>query len=83
MLNGAKISKVVVVWFTILYVVCVLIAWLIPGVYAWGASQVIHFGMNISQPNLTITGVILGLIIWDIIVYLAVWFFVWLYNKMN
>lgn len=83
MLNGAKISKVAVVWATILYVICVLIAWLIPGLYSWGASNLIHFGMVTSAPNLTLTGVIFGLIIWAVIVYTTVWLFVWLYNKIK
>lgn len=83
MLNGAKISKVVVVWATILYVICVLIAWLIPGLYSWGAGNLIHFGMVTSAPSLTLTGVIFGLVIWDVIIYAAVWLFVLLYNRMK
>ena len=83
MLNGSRIANAVVVWFSILYVICVLIAWIIPSVYTWGASNMVHFGMTITRPNLTITGVILGLIIWDIIAYLATRLFVWIYNKFN
>ncbi|TSC97467.1 MAG: hypothetical protein CEN88_29 [Candidatus Berkelbacteria bacterium Licking1014_2] len=81
--NGAKIAKVTLVWGTIVYLVCVLIAWILPLVYVWGAKNMVHFGMTVSAPSLTLAGVIQGLIIWDLVAVAMVWLFVWLYNKMK
>ena len=83
MLSAAKIAKVTLVWATIVYLVCVLIAWLLPAVYVWGTKNMIHFGMTVGVPSMTLAGVIQGLIIWDVIAVAMVWLFVWLYNKMK
>ena len=81
MLNGAKIAKVTLLWATIVYLVCVLIAWILPSVYTLGAKNMVHFGMTVSAPTLTLAGVIQGLIIWNVLAVVMVWLFVWLYNK--
>ena len=83
MLSAAKIAKVTIVWATIVYLVCVKVAWLFPSVYSWGSGSLIHFGMVTTAPALTFSGVIQGLIIWDVIAVAMVWLFVWLYNKMK
>ncbi len=83
MLNGTKIAKVTLIWATIVYLTCVLIAWILPSVYSWGAGNLIHFGMVTAAPALAISGVIQGLIIWDVIAVVMVWLFVWLYNRLK
>lgn len=83
MLNGTKIAKVMVIWGTILYVVCVFFAGILPSVYGWFVSYVVHFGAMPTKPAITFVSAIIGLILWDIVVYLAVWLFVLLYNKMK
>ncbi len=83
MINGAKITKVSVIWATIVYLGCVLIAWLLPSIYTWGAGKLVHFGAVVSQPSLSFTDVILGLILWDILVAILVWLFVLIYNKFK
>ncbi len=83
MLNGAKITKVSVIWATIIYLGCVLIAWLLPSLYIWGASKLVHFGAVVGQPSLSFTNVILGLILWDILVAILVWLFALIYNKFK
>lgn len=83
MLNGMKISKVAVVWATILYAVCVLVVGLLPSVYGLFSSYIVHFGTTVSKPEITFVSVLIGLILWNIVVFISVWLFVWLYNKMN
>lgn len=83
MLNGAKIAKVTFVWATIVYLVCVLLAWLLPSVYMWGARNMVHFGMVTDAPTMTLAGVIQGLIIWDVVAVVILWLFVWLYNRLK
>lgn len=81
MLNSAKIAKVTVVWMTILYIICTLIAAILPGIYAKFAGLLVHFGAVSQKPNITFLSAIVGLIVWDIVVYIAVWLFVAIYNR--
>lgn len=83
MLNNMKITKVAVIWATIVYLVCVIVAGILPSVYATLAGYLVHFGMVSSSPAMTFSSAIIGLILWDILVFLLVWLFVWLYNKIN
>lgn len=83
MLNGAKIAKVAVTWMTILYVICTFFAAFLPSFYGAFDSYLVHFGTTVSKPEITFTSAIIGLILIDIVTYLVVWLFVWLYNKMN
>lgn len=83
MLNGAKISKVAVIWMTILYVICTFFAGVLPSIYSTFAGYLVHFGAAVSKPEITFVSAIIGLILIDIVTYLVAWFFVWLYNKMN
>jgi len=84
MLNGAKIAKVAVVWTTIVYVVCVLFVWLFPDLSQILMDWFVHGNTTILMVSgVKIGSAIAGLILWDITVYLSVWLFVWLYNKMK
>ena len=83
MLNGTKIAKVAVVWMTILYLICVLVAGLLPAVYTNIAGFLVHFGAVSSKPEISFVPAIIGLILIDIVTGATVWLFVWLYNKMN
>ena len=83
MLSNAKIAKVTLVWATIVYLACVLIAWVLPSVYTWGAKNMVHFGMTVDAPTLSLAGVIQGLIIWDVVAVVMVGLFVLLYNKLK
>lgn len=83
MLDGAKISKVAVLWGTIIYAACALLAGILPNVYRTLAGYLVHFGMSVSAPEMTLISALIGLILWDIVVYLNVWLFVWLYNKLS
>ncbi|MCL5407619.1 MAG: DUF5676 family membrane protein [Patescibacteria group bacterium] len=83
MLNGTKIAKVAVVWMTILYLICTFFAAVLPSIYSNFAGYLVHFGTITSKPEITFTSAIIGLVLIDIVTYLIVWLFVWLYNKMN
>ena len=84
MLNGSKISKVAVIWTTIVYVVCLLFIWIFPDFSQTILDWLVHGNMiDVFKPGVRLFPAIAGLIVWDILVYLSVSLFVWLYNKQN
>lgn len=83
MLNASKVSTVAVQWTTIAWIACSALFALMPTASYQMMSTSFHMIQNEGavDPRLTLGGFLLGLIFWNITVYLGVQLFVWLWNR--
>ncbi|OGE81385.1 MAG: hypothetical protein A3H72_00760 [Candidatus Doudnabacteria bacterium RIFCSPLOWO2_02_FULL_48_8] len=83
MINTNRLLKVTAAWISIVYVVCyagvALVPGIRPGFTRYGLHMVDNFGPNI----MTMGTFISGLIIWNIVAFLAVGLFAALYNSIK
>ena len=83
MIDTKHLLKVASAWISIVYVVCyagvALVPGIRPGFTRYGLHMVDNFGPNI----MTMGTFISGLIIWNIVAFLAVGLFAALYNSIK
>lgn len=83
MVNTKHLLKVETAWISIVYVVCflgvALLSGIRPGFMRYGLHTEIDMGKNI----LTFGTFLSGLVIWNVIAFLAVWLFAVLYNNIK
>jgi len=82
-MNTKHLLKVASAWISIVYVICFAGVTLLPGVRPGFMQYGLHMSINVGQNILTFTTFILGLIIWNVIAFLAVWLFTVLYNNIK
>lgn len=84
-LNANKFSLSGAGTVAILYVVCALVVWLAPDLASKLIGNVTHL-VNIQQllagAEITLQGVLLGLVQVVVYTYIALFIFAWLYNKL-
>ncbi|OGZ22598.1 MAG: hypothetical protein A3A08_02330 [Candidatus Nealsonbacteria bacterium RIFCSPLOWO2_01_FULL_41_9] len=84
MLNIKHLLKVSAAWISVVYAVCFLGVAFWPGVRSGFMMYGLHVnGLNMGQNVLTIGTFISGLIIWNIVAFLAVWLFGFLFNNIK
>lgn len=83
MININHLLKVTAAWISIVYVICFIgvasFAGIRPGFMRYG----LHMGIDMGQNILTLGTFISGLIIWNVIAFLAVWLFAALFNGIK
>lgn len=72
---NAHLSRVVIAWTSIVYVVCFGGVALIPGIREWFMRYALHTSVDIGTNVMTLTTFITGLVIWNVIALLAVWLY--------
>jgi len=76
---------VAVQWTSIVWIVCSALFGIMPSAAYQMMSTSFHMARfaEVADPRLTYGGFFLGLIMWNIIAYLGVQLFVWLWNHSN
>lgn len=83
MINTKHLLKVSAAWVTITYVVCFLAVAFYPPIRSQFALYVLHTTFNPGQNVMTVVTFISGLITWNILGFLGVGLFAWLFNKIK
>lgn len=83
MINAKHLFKVTSVWINIVYVICYAGVALFPGIRLGFMRYGLHTDIDMGQNILTLGTFISGLVIWNIITLLAIWLFVFLFNKIK
>jgi len=83
MINTKHLLKVGAAWISIVYVVCFVGIGLVPGMRPGFMRYGLHMGIDTGRNILTFGTFISGLIIWNVIAFLAVWLFAALYNSIK
>lgn len=83
MINTKHLLKVTSAWISVVYVVCFAGVALFPTSREMFMRYALHSDVALGQSVITITTFISGLIIWNIVAFLAVGLFALLFNKMK
>lgn len=83
MIKTKHLLKVGAAWISIVYLICYLGVVLIPNVRPSFMRYGLHMGIDMGKNILTFGTFISGLIIWNIIAFVAVWLFATLYNNIK
>lgn len=83
MINIKHLLEVAAAWISIVYVVCYAGVAMFPGIRPGFMRYGLHMGVDMGQNILNFGTFISGLIIWNIIAFLAVWLFGTLFNSIK
>jgi uncharacterized membrane protein len=83
MINTKHLLRVGVAWVSIVYAVCFVGVALMPGIRSGFMRYGLHVDINIGENILTFGAFISGLIIWNVIAFLAIGLFVRLFNSIK
>ena len=83
MINTNHLLKVGAAWISIVYAICFAGVALVPGVRPGFMRWGLHTMMNTGTDILTLGTFVSGLIIWNIIAFVAMWLFATLYNNIK
>lgn len=83
MIKTKHLLKVGAAWVSIVYLICYLGVALIPNVRPSFMRYGLHMGIDMGRDILTFGTFISGLIIWNIVAFVAVWLFATLYNNIK
>lgn len=83
MINKKHVLKVSAAWVSIVYIVCYAGVAFFPGIREWFMLYALHTTTNLGDNIMTTTTFIYGLVIWNIIAYLVVSLFAYLYNRIK
>lgn len=83
MINTKHLVRVSAAWVSIVWVVCFAGVALIPGIREWFMLYALHTKMTFGENVMTATTFVSGLVIWNVIAYLAVGLYATLYNRMR
>ena len=83
MINAKHLLKVTLAWTSAVYVVCYVGVAIYPPVRMVTMRYALHVDTNIVSTYFGFGYFISGLIIWNAVVLLAVWLFVWLFNTIK
>ncbi|OGZ62441.1 MAG: hypothetical protein A3C58_03540 [Candidatus Staskawiczbacteria bacterium RIFCSPHIGHO2_02_FULL_34_10] len=83
MINIKHLLKVTSVWTSIVYVICYAEVAMYPPIRMMTMRYAMHADVNFVSGYFGLGYFISGLIIWNVIALLAVWFFAWLFNTIK
>lgn len=81
--NIKHLLKVAVAWTSIAYTVCYLVVWLVPQTRDLFLTTALHAIVPVTSGPFTIGTYVIGLIVWDLLVVVGVWLFVYLWNAIK
>ena len=83
MINTKHLLKVTAAWVSIVWTVCYLGVLLFPNIRSTFALYALHMSTSFGENVMTLTTFISGLVIWNVIAWLAVGLFAYLFNRTN
>jgi len=83
MINLTRLLKVAVAWTSIAYTACYLVVWFFPGARELFLTTALHAIVPVTSGPFTIGTYVIGLIVWDLLVVVGVWLFVYLWNTIR
>ena len=81
MINTTHLQKVAVAWTSIVWTVCYLGVLLFPNIRSVFALYALHMATSFGENVMTWTTFVSGLVIWNVIAWLAVSLFAYLFNR--
>lgn len=83
MININHLLKVTAAWISIVYIFCFVGVASFPGIRPGFMRYGLHMGIDMGRNILTFGTFVSGIIIWNIIAFLAVWLFATLFNSIK
>jgi len=83
MINTKHVLKVTAMWTSIVWTICYIGVLLFPGIRGAFLLYGLHTATSLGQDVMTLTTFVSGLVIWNVIAYLAVGMFAMLFNRIN
>lgn len=81
MINIKHLQKVTAIWVSIVWTVCYVGVLLFPDVRSAFALYALHMNASFGENVMTLTTFVSGLVIWNVIAWLAVSLFTYLFNR--
>ena len=82
-INTTHLLKVAAAWISIVYVICFVGVAMFPGIRPGFMQYGLHMGIDMGRNILNVGTFISGLVIWNIVAFLAVWLFAVLFNGIK
>ncbi|MFA5942805.1 MAG: DUF5676 family membrane protein [Candidatus Paceibacterota bacterium] len=83
MINTKHLLKVSAAWVSIVYIICYIGVAIYPPIRNSFMKYSLHTEVSMTANYLGIGYFISGLIIWNIVAFIAVWLFAFLFNKIK
>ena len=83
MINTKHLLKASAAWISIVYVICYLGVALFPGIREGFAKYALHTSVDMGANALSVGTFLSGLVIWNIVAFVAVWLFAALWNRIK
>ncbi len=83
MISTHHLLKVGAAWTSIVYTICFLGVALFPTIRPGFMRYGLHTSMDMGMNVISLGTFISGLVIWNIVAYLALWLFAFLFNKIQ
>ncbi|OGE74543.1 MAG: hypothetical protein A3K06_02250 [Candidatus Doudnabacteria bacterium RIFCSPHIGHO2_01_52_17] len=83
MINIQHLLKIAAAWISVVYVICFIGVASLPGVRPGFMRYGLHMGIDMGSNILTLGTFISGLVIWNVIAFLAVGLFALLFNNIK
>jgi len=83
MINTKHLLKVTSVWISIVYIVCFAGVALFPGIRSATMYYALHTATDLGENVMTLTTLVSGLVIWNVVAFLAVGLFTTLFNRIK
>ncbi|OGE82936.1 MAG: hypothetical protein A2846_02125 [Candidatus Doudnabacteria bacterium RIFCSPHIGHO2_01_FULL_49_9] len=83
MIDIKHLLKVTSAWISIVYVICFAGVGMMPGIRPGFMRYGLHMGIDMGRNILTLETFVTGLIIWNVIAFLAVGLFAVLFNGIK
>ncbi len=82
-LHEIKFGLAAAISIAILWIICSLIVWLSPGMSMEMSGHMVHSDLSQMQWQLSLSGIIIGLIIWSLFAGIIGWLIATVYNKLT
>lgn len=83
MINTTHLQKTAVAWTNVVWTVCYLGVLLFPNIRSTFALYALHMTTSFGENVMTLTTFVSGLVIWNIIAWLAAGLFAYLSNRIE
>lgn len=83
MIHTTHLQKVAVAWTSIVWTVCYVGVLVFPDIRSAFALYALHMNASFGESVMTVTTFFSGLVIWNVVAYLAVGLFAVLFNRIK
>lgn len=81
-LEAVKFGMASAITFAVLWIFCSLFVWISPGMMMDMSGHMVHGDLTQMQWQLSLSGIVFGLIIWSILAGITGWLIVTIYNRL-